>query len=175
MKNLTKENVFDVLCNLVGEITDENDSKISLKSKYTEKIFVEKNYFEITIKEASDPWRNRYEKELFSAEDAENKLNYKISSPSLKFILLQIDHLLEIENYKSLLRPLFSIILIKRKFEHIEEASIDIEKYLQYIYFRNSTIQISSEKEKSPSEFNELLSAYIFQISYNYNTERYRK
>lgn len=195
MKKLTKENVFEVLCNLVGEITDENDSKIILKSKYAEKnitidknkiyetleisknaidtdelIFVEKNYFEIAIKEASDsPWRNRYEKELFSAKDDENKLNYQISSPSLKFILLQIDHLLEIESYKSLLRPLFPISLIKRKFEHDEEASINIEKYLQYLYFRNTTIQIRSEKEKSLSEFNELLSAYIFQISYNYN------
>jgi hypothetical protein len=61
-------------------------------------------------------------------------------------------------------------MFLKRRFEEIEGDEIGIYDFLKNSFFRNQTIQIKSEKERSINEFNELVSSYVFQISYNYNT-----
>lgn len=195
MKNLTKENVVDVLCNLIGTIVNIDGELISVKSEYTDKpiifsnseilevyekcnssilteelSFSTKNSFEITIKDVNSNLSFRNSRELFSVEDIENKINYKIDFPSFEFILIQIDHLMEYEDYERLLNLQLPRMLLRRRLDEIEDKEIGIYTFFKNTFFRNQTIQIKSEKERSISEFNELVSSYVFQISYNYNT-----
>lgn len=196
MENLNKDNLLEVLCKIIGTVIQSNDETIQLKSEYSEKTiilninklfeeyekcnnlieveelsFVSKNYYEVAIKDVSSNLLYRDTKELFSTEDIENKINYNIDTPSYKFILVQLNNLMQYENYEKILLQQFpSRMFLKRRLERFEEKEIDAYTYLTSTYFRNQTIQIHSEKERGFSEFNELLSSYIFQISYNYNS-----
>lgn len=195
MKNLNEENVVSVLCNLVGNIIYENNNLIQVKSEYTDKIisfsnieilkvyeecasiihtdelsFATKNVYEIVIKDVNSNFGFRNSKELFSVEDIENRINYKIDFSSFKFILVQLDRLMDYEDYEKILSLQLPRMFLRRRFEEIEGDEIGIYDFLKNSFFRNQTIQIKSEKERSINEFNELISSYVFQISYNYNT-----
>ncbi len=195
MKNLNQENVIDILCELIGEVINSEDDLIQLKPEYTDKIvninisevlktyekcsftiqtdellLATKNSYEIVIKDVNSNFIFRNSKELFSVEDIENKINYKIDFPSFEFILIQIDHLMDFEDYKRLISLQIPRMILRRRVEEIADKEIDIYTFFKNSFFRNQTIQIKSEKERNISEFNELVSSYVFQISYNYNT-----
>ena len=75
---------------------------------------------------------------------------------------------MDYKDYTRLL-PLQFRIFLKTQLDKIASNEIGIYEFLKNAFFRNQTIQIKSEKERSISEFNELVSSYVFQISYNYN------
>lgn len=194
MKIINQDNIFDILEKIVGQKVEEDDNKVIFQIErmgHKINVVVEKNKIfdlianldEYSFVDASLYKKNEYcvavksnygffrLSDDFNVNDDENAIKYSINSISLKYYLAMIDSLLDEDNNPekiSLKKTGIGMVLTRHFAEMSEKDFVSLEEILGYFY-RIKTINIESSHDKKLEEYYDLVSSYVFSISYNYN------
>ena len=191
MKNINSENVFELLEKLIGKkeetqddisfLIDNSSIKVITNKKQILDIINELNNYELSDASLYNKncfyvalksnYTSIYRDEYYNTRDEQNKINYSVIKINLLYFFVLLDCFLEEnENVEDLYlrrfnRAPFGFLI--RRMEESGKKQVSIEEYVHH-FFRINLIKIESDNDKKLEEFFDLLSSYIFTISYNY-------
>ena len=192
MKIINKENIFEILELLIGT-KEKNKENISFLIENTSiRVIINKKDILETINELNNyhlkdatlyneksfyvalkrNYSSIYREEGYCTSDEQNKLKYSVIKIPIHYFFIVLDNYLE-ENHETeelnlkRIRRVPSSFLIRR-LEESGKKELSLEEYL-HAFFRINVIKIESENDKNLDEFLDLLSSYIFTISYNFS------